>query len=150
MASAHNQPVPSPLPSSASDAATNQPDGIIFPSAARTVAGSPYTSDEMYNPVCKGVRLYIKITSSGAETVTVKIQTRDPNSDTWVDLTAAVSAALTSNQTRTLTVYPGIATAAGTATTNTEASEHLGLSWRVVATVGGATATFSVGGEYIL
>ena len=150
MADMHqNQPVPSPQPSAAVSGTPGVTNGIIYASAARVVAA--YTSDEMFNPNCKGVRIYADITVNNGGTVIVKIQTRDPNSDAWVDLTGATTAGLaTANQTRTLTVYPGITVAAGTATTNTEINNHLGTSWRLVATVSVATVTFSVGAEYLL
>src|SRR5438874_1568288 len=149
MASAHNQPVPSPQP--AQGIYSPNPDGIIYPSAVRVAA--TYTSDEMYNPVCKGVRIYVDVTNANGGSLVIKIQTRDPNSDAWTDLTGATSSVATpwaSNQTRTLTVYPGITTAAGNATTNTEVSNFISLSWRVVVTVSTATMTFSVGAEYLL
>ncbi len=101
------------------------------------------------------------IGDGGAGTVTVKIQVRDPNSDTWADLTTAnaagatvgvTTAALTETaaQLRLLTVYPGLLYSIGTATTNTEINAHLGTSWRVVATVGTDEVEFSVGAEYLL
>lgn len=149
MASAYNQPVPSPQPSSAIASSSGTADGVIYPSAARTAA--TYTSDEMFNPVCKGVRVYIDITADGGGTVTASLQSRDPNSDKWVTITGATTAALaTATQTRTLTLYPGIAAAAGSATTNTEVSAFLSVSWRVVIVVATATVTFSVGAEYLL
>lgn len=149
MAAAFNQPVPSPQPSSAVDAQYGTADGIILPSAARTTG--TYTSDEMFNPVCKGVKVYIDITVDNGGTVVVSLQSRDPNSDKWVTLTGGTTATLaTATQTRTLTLYPGIDSSAGSATTNTEASNFLPVSWRIVTVVGTATVTFSIGAEYLL
>jgi hypothetical protein len=153
MASAHNQPVPSPQPSAG--IASNSPDGIVFLSASRSQTGGPgsdgiYLSDEMYNPVCKGVRLYVDVTVPNGGTVTVKIQTRDPFTDKWVNLTAATTGAIATTITPTLTVYPGITVVPPSATVNTETSNFLSLSWRIVATVATAAVTFSIGAEYLL
>lgn len=150
MADMHkNQPVPSPLPSAQVAAGSTNVEGVIFPSASRTGTNN---SDEMFNANCKGVRLYIDATNVGAGpgTVTVKIQGRDPVTDNWVDITGATTAALNAVQTRTLTLYPGITAAAGSATTNTEVSSFLPCSWRVVATVAVNAVVFSIGGEYLL
>lgn len=142
-----NAPVPSPLPArglNANAGASLQKDGIIFASASRTAAA--YTSDEMHNPNCKGVRLYVDITDVGAAgTLTVKIQTKDPATGTWVDLAGAVTTALAAVATTTLLVYPGI-----TETNNVDVSSHLGSAWRVVATVASNAVVFSIGGDYLL
>jgi predicted regulator of Ras-like GTPase activity (Roadblock/LC7/MglB family) len=150
MASTHvNQPVPT---SGANAVASTLTAGIIFPSASRTNA--TYNSDELFNPCAKGVRLYIDITNvGGAGTLVVKIQTRDPLTDTWVDVKAATTSVATpfaSVQTKTLTVYPGITVAAGDATTSTEISNFVSTNWRVVAIVGVNAVSFSVGAEYLL
>lgn len=146
MASAHNQPVPSPQPSAG--VSTNVPDGIIYASAAFVQA--TYTSDPMYNPVCKGVRIYFSSADAGAGTALIQVQTQDPNSRNWVNLLTGVSPAWTGNQTRTLTIYPGLTAVAGAATTNTIANEFLSLTWRITIVVGVATLTFTVGAEYLL
>jgi hypothetical protein len=151
MGDAHkNQPVPSPQPSSATSGnVTGSQDGIIFVSLARTAAA--YTSDEMFNPNCSGVRIYADVTVHNGGTLVLKVQTKDPLTGKFVDLTGSTTASWAgANQTRTLTIYPGITAAAGTATTNTEASAVLGTSWKLVATVTVATVTFSVGAEYLL
>src|ERR1700681_251935 len=147
MASAHNQPVPSPLP--AQGVSSPPSDGVVFPSAARIQA--TYTSDPMYNPVCKGVRIYFASIDAGAGTATIQIQTQDPNSKNWVPMLTGVTPAWTAAGTvnRTLTVYPGLTAVVGTATTNTVANDFLSLSWRITVVVGTATLTFSVGAEYL-
>lgn len=151
MADSHlNQPVPSPGPSTATPSSTNTPNGVIFVSASRTNA--TYTSDELYNPNCKGVRLYVDATVVGAGpgTLIVSIQGRDPVTKNWVDISLTTSATWNAVQTRTLTVYPGLTTAAGTATTNTEANNFVPCSWRVKVVVGVNAVTFSIGAEYLL
>lgn len=151
-----NQPVPSPLPTRAvafpsatgASGASEQKDGVIFPSVARA-DNAAYTSDEMHNLSAKGVRLYIKNGTIGTTTLTVKIQNRNPVDDSWIDLPGAVTTALTTdNDANTLTVYPGIAE-----TGNVSVSDHLGPTWRVVATLSDGdtnSVTFSVGADYLL
>jgi hypothetical protein len=147
MASTHvNQPVPT---SGANAVASTLTAGIIFPSASRTNA--TYNSDELFNPCAKGVRLYVDVTNvGGAGTLTVKIQTRDPATDAWVDLTAGTTGLFASVLTKTVTVYPGITVVAPGAAVSTETSNFLSTNWRVVATVGVNAVTFSVGAEYLL
>lgn len=139
-----NQPVPS-LGNLATS--TNNPAGLIFPSVAR--AAATYTSEELVNVNWKGVRLYI-VRTVATGTVTVSIEGRDPVTDSWVAITGATTAALSSAINTTLTLYPGITAAAGTATTSTEASTFLPCAWRVKAVVGTDTTTWSIGGEYLL
>jgi hypothetical protein len=139
-----NYPVPDPNIYGVNSA--SQPKaGTIFPSAARTAAA--YTSPELWNPWAQGVRLFINITdnSGNTGTVTVKIQVKDPVSGNYVDLALATTTAIATTGTSMLTVYPSV-----TETANVDVSEPLGMSWRVVATVGTATCTFSVGAEYLI
>lgn len=147
MADMHkNQPVPSPQPSGFVAAGVAHAQGTIFPSASRTAAA--YTSDEMFNPNCKGVRLYTANDAAGGSTATAKIQVRAPNSDVWIDLAGATTAALGSTTGSLLTVYPGltgIADAAGVTI-----NQHLGPAWRVVLTIGVDTGVSSVGADYLL
>src|SRR5882672_9228267 len=136
MADMHlNQPVPS---AGAAAASTNRPAGIIFPSASRTAA--TYTSDELFNPGCKGVRLFIVNDGAGGSTAVAQIQVRDPNTDVWVNLAGAATAAAGGTTTGAITtVYPGltgIADAAGVTI-----NQHLGTSWRVVLTIAVATGS---------
>ena len=151
MADQHkNCPVPAALHASG----TSTPAGVVFLSAVRTETGGVasdgvYTSDEYFNPNWKGVRLYINRTVATG-TVTVKIQGKDPVTDTWFTITGATTPALTSAIATTLTVYPGITVAAGTGTTSTEISTFLPCLWRVHATVATATTTWSIGAEYLL
>jgi hypothetical protein len=158
MADMHkNQWVPSPQPSSATTPGSASPlnrEGIIFPSAVRTQTGGPasdgvYTSDPLFNANWKGVRLYLNRTVATG-TVTFSVQGQDPVSGSWVAITGATTADLTSAIATTLTLYPGITAAAGTGTTSTEISTFLPTMWRVKAVVSTNTTTWSVGGEYLL
>ena len=143
-----NQPVPS---GNLGEADTGNHNGVIFPSAARTESADPdglgaglYASAEMHNFGAKGVDIFVDTTSSGSGTVAVKLQKKDPGSGTWHDIAGAVTATLNDPADANLTVYPGIAE-----TANVSVSDHLGLTWRVVATVATASATFSVGAVYL-
>lgn len=141
----HNQAVPAPRTSWA--AGTTNLNGTIFPSEARA-DNAAYTSEAIYNPGARGVRLFIKNGTIGTTTLTVKIQIMNPVDDSWIDLPGATTAALsTDNDANTLTVYPGIAE-----TANVEVSTVLGPVWRVVATLSDGdtdSVTFSVGGDYM-
>jgi len=144
-----NQPVP--IAGTVAVGSSNTA-GAIFVSAARTHTGGVasdgiYASDEIQNPGAKGVRLFV-VVANGSGTVVVKIQVKDPVTDTFIDLTGATTAALNNTAGAYLTVYPGLT---GTADIATAAiNQHLGSSWRAVATVAVATETFSVGGDYLL
>lgn len=143
-----NYPVPSPRPSHAQtdrNAPSSQIDGVIFPLASRTNA--TYTSDPIYNPHAKGVRIFTYISDDGAGpgTVTATIQVKDPVSDTWVALAGAVTAALVDTaQPAILTVYPGIV-----ATANISVPHHLGSHWRLSVVVATNAVTFSIGADYL-
>ena len=140
----NNQPVPSPGNQGVVDQSNKH--GIIFPSAIRTAA--TYTSDEMHNDCWRGVRLYI-VRTVATGTVTVSIEGKDPVTDSWVAITGATTAALSTAINTTLTVYPGITAAAGTGTTSTEANTILPHAWRVKAVVATDTTTWSIGAEYL-
>ena len=146
LASHVNQHVPAPQAAWA--AGTSNKNGVIFTYTARA-ENAAYTSDPIFNPGAKGVRLFIKIATIGTTTLTVKIQVQNPLDDGWVDLADAVTTALTADSTTTLlTVYPGVDEDA-----NLEISSHLGPVWRVVATLndGDTTpVTFGVGASYLL
>ena len=144
-----NQHVPSPGNQGVADSANL--NGIIFPVASRNHTDDPdglgagiYVSPEMQNYWAKGVDIFTDTTTSGAGTVTVKIQKKDPASGTWFDLTSGTGAAIADPANEILTIYPGIAE-----TANVSVSDHLGFIWRVHVTVGTAAVTFSVGACYL-
>lgn len=147
--SAHvNQPVPSPGNQGVSDTANK--NGIIFASASRNqtddagLGAGIYVSEEMHNVGAKGVDIFVDTTSSGTGTVTVKLQKKDPVSGTWFDLAGATTTTIADPADENFTLYPGIAE-----TANVSISDHLGLIWRVHATVATAAVTFSVGAVYL-
>lgn len=117
--------------------------GVIFASASRAAAA--YNSDELFNGSARGVRLFLNATIAGGATLDVKIQNFDPASQAWRDIPLATATQITATGSATLTVYPGALAAAGVV-----ANTALGLRWRVVATVGTATAPFSIGADYLV
>lgn len=121
---------------------TVQYDGVVFSVASRAAAA--YNSGAYFNPNRKGVRLYINLTVVNGGTLTVKIQTFDQASQTWVDYPGAVTTALAAVAVTTLTIYPGVEE-----TANVDIHGSLGTTWRVVATTATAAVTFGIGAEYL-
>lgn len=120
--------------------------GVIFPSASRTAAA--YNSQEYVNPDCKGIRIFSTNDAAGGSTVTVKVQVRMPGTTNWTDLAGAATGTLNAVTGSLLTIYPGltgIADAAGITI-----NQHLGLSWRLVLTIGTATGTSQVSAHYLV
>jgi hypothetical protein len=127
-----NQPVPS-----------SAGEGIVFASLSR--AAATYNSAEFDNFGARGIRLFINATISGGGTLDVKLQNFDPASAAWYDTpTGASIVQLVATGSIVLTVYPGIAT-----TANKDVSQPLGMRWRVVAVIGTAATTFSIGADYL-
>jgi len=152
--------VPSPSPYGAPEAAgSSNLNGQIFSSAARNETDDPhglgagiYVSDPITNTSALGVRLFVSTTSSTAGTLTVKIQNYDNISDTWYDLDGAATGALADPNDAIITVYPGVAETSydsDPSPSNVAVSDHLGLVWRVHATVATAAVTFSIGANYL-
>ena len=133
------QPVNQPVQNTV---ASGLADGVIFASASRAAAA--YNSNPYTNAFCRGVRLFITNDNAGGSTATAKIQVRSPQGS-FTDLAGAVTAALGSVTGSTLTVYPGI-----TASANVYVDGIIGLTWRVVLTIGTATGTSKVEAEYLL
>jgi hypothetical protein len=141
--------------------------GTVFASQVRSFTGASggtasgvYNSQEFYNPTAKGVRLNLVIAPTGAATGTVllKVQVPSPAPDStgstvWTDLTGTSGGFAAVNGTGALTgvpylIYPrGIADSTGAMAV---VDQPLGPRWRVVATVGLAALTFTVGADYLL
>jgi hypothetical protein len=119
-----------------------QYDGVVFPVLSR--AALAYNSGAYFNPNRKGVRLYINLTVVNGGTLTVKVQTFDQASQTWVDFPLATTTALAAVAVTTLTIYPGVEE-----TANVDIHGSLGTTWRVVATTAVAAVTFGIGAEYL-
>lgn len=129
-------------PGGVSAGSTDQRDGIVFAVASRAAAA--YNSGAYFNPNRLGIRLYINLTVVNGGTLTVKVQTFDPASQTWVDIPLATTAALAAVAVTTLTLYPGL-----TETANVDVAVPTGVLFRVVATTATAAVTFGIGGEFI-
>lgn len=110
---------------------------VIFASAVRA---ADVNSSEFFNPEHKGVHVIVDVTAvPGVDTVTFRIQGKDPASGKWYDI--LVSAAILATGTTRLSVYPGI-----TETASVADSDFLPVVWRVQADHSAATNfTYSVG-----
>ena len=119
----------------------------VFPSAVRPAA--TYTSASVAVGRHEGVRLFLRVTAvsqTTTPTLNVKVQSVDPVSGTWFDLTGAAFAEVTGAATPMMSIYPGMAGA-----TNTKIDIPPGREFRVLAVVAGtdATFTFSLGAELL-
>ena len=111
-------------------------DVVLLASASRTATQTQADQDNSYR---KGIRVVADITTAGTGSITVDIQAKDAASGKWVSILA--SAALTTNQTKTLLVFPGAAASA-----NASVNDRLPKTWRIVVTANNANAmTYSVG-----
>ncbi len=122
-------------------------DVTVIASAARTAT---VNSEDQENRGARGVRLFLNVSAASGTTPTldVKVQVKDPISDAFIDLPGAAFAQKTSaSGLDELTIYPGVTVAA-----NRAVSQPLSQRWRVVATIGGTTPsfTFSVAACYIV
>lgn len=120
--------------------------GVIFPSASRAAAA--YTSQEFVNPDCKGIRIFTTNDAAGGSTATVKVQTRMPGTTNWTDIAGAATAALAAVTGSIITIYPGLTGIADS--TGITINQHLGLSWRLILTIGTATGTSQVSAHYLV
>ena len=99
---------------------------------------------DMTNPYGKGIKVTLVTTAIGTGSVTMAIQYKDPGSGAYTNL--LTSAAVTTNTTTVLTVYPGIAVAA-----NVSANDVLPRVWRIALTANNANpANFNVGATLIV
>lgn len=122
--------------------------GTVFASAARTTTtnSSDQTLDTADDPasVPGAIVLFldVSVVSGTSPTLDIKVQMKDPISGNYVDMPSAAFAQKTAVGTDTLTIYPGALTIA-----NRQVNAILPKTWRLVATIGGATPsfTFSVG-----
>jgi hypothetical protein len=129
------------------DRQRNNNEPSVLASAARTTSAN---SADLVNYNARGVRLFLDVSAQSGTTPTldVKVQVKDSVSGLYVDLPGAAFAQnIGTVQTKILDIYPGLAAATGAAV-----NEMLSRTWRVVATIGGVTPsfTFSVSSAYIL
>lgn len=111
-------------------------------SALRTIAGGVVNSADLSDASGIGAQIALSITANtGAFTLDVKLQGKDPLSSTYYDVPGAAFAQKSATGTSVLVVYPGI-----TASANVAVSQVLPRIYRVVATPGGGGTdiTYSV------
>lgn len=132
------------------DGSTFQPvewndEATVLSLAART---STTNSADLTNLFARGVRLHLDIDAASGTTPTldIKVQAKDSLSGNYFDIPGAAFTQKTAAGTDDLTVYPGVAE-----TANETVSDVIPRTWRVVATIGGTTPsfTFSVGASYV-
>lgn len=100
-------------------------------------ATTTFTGPDQTNSVWRGVKVYIITTAIGTGSITVSIQGKDAFGNY---ATLLASAAIVTNTTTILTLYPGIAVVA-----NASASDVLPNTWRIVVTANNANpATYQV------
>lgn len=100
---------------------------------ALAAASAGANGDDQVNTNARGLKLVIDITALAgtSPTLTVTIQGKDAVSGKYFTILA--SAALASQATTVLTVYPGL-----TAATNVVANDVLPRDWRVIYAIGGS------------
>ena len=102
------------------------------------------TSADQINAYGRGVKVFVNTTAIGTGSITVTIQAKDPGSGAYTTLLA--SAAIITNTTTVLTVYPGLP-----ATANVSANDVLPRQWRISITANNANpANYSVGASVIV
>jgi hypothetical protein len=126
------------------DRMRNNTDVTLLASAARAAT---QTSADQVNYNGRGIKMWVDITSAGTATLTPAILGKDPASGKYISI--ITSAALSSNNTYTYTIYPG---AAGPGTSPTFfANDILPRTFQIVTTYGGSgNITYSVGYSLIL
>jgi len=108
----------------------------LFVSASR--AGGAHTSDPVTVAGFLGGAMYVNYTAGTGSTV-VQLQRLDRTSGGWQNVLGALTAAIATASSTTMTVYPGIAE-----TGNISVSDVLGDVIRAIATITTYPATFSV------
>lgn len=121
------------------------PSIVVFSSAARTTTTN---SSDILKITGKGVKLYLDISAASgtSPTLDISVQAKDALTGMYFGIPDATFAQKSGTGGDTLTIYPGIAE-----TANSSISDILSKTWRVVATIGGGTPsfTFTIGAEYI-
>lgn len=112
---------------------------------AKTSTGNGATITNVGN---KGVQILLNLgTVTGTTpTLVLKVQGSTDAGTLWYDIPGAATASLTATGQYGITIYPGIATTAGTTTSGTTATCSMVMprTWRVVWTIGGTTPSFTI------
>lgn len=116
----------------------------VFASAARTTTTN---SSTIQNPSARGAWLFLNITAASGTVPTLDIKLQRLAGGTWVDITGAAFAQKSGTGTDDLIVYPGKDEVA-----NRAVNDVPGYEWRAVATIGGASPsfTFSLTGHHLI
>jgi hypothetical protein len=121
---------------------------VLFGGLSAPTLTTTTNSADLANYGARGVVLVLDVTAASgtSPTLDVKVQVKDTLSGKYVDLAGAAFAQKTAANTSMLTIYPGSTVAA-----NVSISIPLPDTWRVVATIGGTTPsfTFTLGAHYI-
>lgn len=106
----------------------------------QTAATATFTSSDIDNPNCRGVKVTLDVTDvSAGPSITLTIKAKDRASGKYTTLLAG--AAVTTAVTNVYTVYPGL-----TAVANVTASDVVPEQLQVVVTANNANAcTYTVG-----
>ena len=128
------------------DRTSNNLQATVFASAVRTATAN---SADQNNVSARGALLTLDITAASGTTPTldITIEAKDPVSSFYIAILSAAFAQKTTTGQDSLLLYPGI-----TSTANRQILTVLSRIWRVVATIGGTTPsfTFSLGCSYVL
>ena len=112
---------------------------------AKTATGNGATQT---NVGSKGIQLVLNMGAVTGTTPTfvLKIQGSVDGGTNWIDIPGATTASLTATGLYGITLYPAIATTAGTTTSGTIATapQVIPRTWRVVWTIGGTTPSFTI------
>src|SRR5215471_13897333 len=111
-------------------------DGALnIPAGATTTQTGP----DMTSPAARGIKVVVDTTAIGTGSITVTVQGKDKASGKYYTILA--SAAIVTNATTVLSVYPGAAV-----TANVSANDALPATWRILVTANNANpATYTVG-----
>jgi hypothetical protein len=103
-----------------------------------TATGNSAEFERPFN--MKGAHIFVDVTavSGTAPTMTVQLQAKDPNSNNWIDVNGAVTASITNNGLRLLSVNPGEALVA-----NQVVPRVMPRFWRLRWVLGGTTPSFT-------
>ena len=113
---------------------------------AKTATGNGATQTNVGN---KGVAIVVNMgaVTGTTPTAVLKVQGSLDGGTTWYDIPGATTASLTATGVYGITLYPGVPTVAGTATTiagTATCGQPLPRTWRMVWTIGGTTPSFTI------
>ena len=111
----------------------------IFASAARTATANSARFRRDVNTTGIAVTVDVTAVSGTSPTLTVKLQAYDQVSGKYIDVPGAVTASITGTTTARYVVHPAI-----TASSNVAVAQVCPEMFRLVATIGGTTPSFTM------